>query len=117
MNELDLFYFQQEEPFKRCFSYLRKHILNYDEGITEAWKFNMPFFCHNGQMFCYFHIYKKDGVPYIGFTEGKRIDHPALVRGDRDRIKILPLDPTAGVPTGALNGILKEAIHLCKTGL
>lgn len=92
MKELDLFYLQQEEPVKSCFLFLREHILNCDKNITEAWKFRMPFFCYKGQSFCYFRIERKSEKPYIGFTEGKWLDHPALVSEKRSRIKILLVD-------------------------
>ena len=117
MKELDLFYLQQDEPLKSRFLFLREHILNCDKNITEAWKFNMPFFCYKKQMFCYFHIYKTTGIPYIGFTEGKRMDHRALVAGERARIKILTLDPEADLPITALDDILKLAIALCESSL
>jgi hypothetical protein len=116
MRELDVFYLEKEEPIKSCFLILKEYILNYDKNITEAWKFRMPFFCYKGQMFCYFRINKKDGMPYIGFTEAKRIDHPGLVSGDRARIKILLVDPAEGLPPGTLNAVLKAAINLCNSG-
>ncbi len=117
MKELDLFYLQQEEPLKDCFLSLRNHILNYNKDITEAWKFRMPFFCYKGQSFCYFRVNKKDGVPYIGFTDGKRMVHPALISEDRARIKILKIGPAEDIPAKVLDEILKEAIHLCETSL
>ncbi len=117
MKELDLFYLEKEEPQKSCFLSLREHILNYDKNITTAWKFRMPFFCYKEQMFCYFRVNKKDGMPYIGFTEGKRIDHPGLISGDRARIKILLVDPAQDMPLDTLNAVLKTAIRLCEASL
>jgi hypothetical protein len=117
MKELDLFYLQQEEPAKSCFLVLREHILNYNKNITETWKFRMPFFCCKGQSFCYFRINRKDGMPYVGFTEGKRMSHQALVSSDRVRIKILMVVPSEDLPAEVLDGILKEAIYLCETSL
>jgi hypothetical protein len=76
----------------------------------------MPFFCYKGQSFCYFRINKKDSTPYIGFTEGKRMVHPALISGDRARIKIFKIDPI-DIPVDLLDEILKEATHLCETSL
>ena len=117
MKELDLFYLRQEEPAKSCFLSLREHILNYDKSITETWKFRMPFFCYKGQSFCYFRIEKKSGKPYVGFTEGKWLDHPALVSEKRSRIKILLIDPTVDLPFNELDAILKAAIQLCDSSL
>jgi hypothetical protein len=117
MKELDLFYLQQEEPAKSCFLTLRDHILQYNQHITETWKFRMPFFCCMGQSFCYFRIERKSGKPYIGFTEGKWLDHPALVSEKRSRIKILLVDPATDLPFKELNAILKAAVQLCDSSL
>ena len=117
MKELNLFYLQQEEHLKNCFLSLRDYILNYNKDVTEAWKFRMPFFCYKGQSFCYFRVNKKDGMLYIGFMEGKRMVHSALISEERARIKILKIDPAEDVPAKILGEILKEAIHLCETSL
>jgi hypothetical protein len=108
------FLFQKDEPARSCLLNLREHILSYDPDITEVFKFNMPFFCYKGESFCYLSVYKKGGMPYAGFTDGKRIDHPNLVRGDRARIKILPLDPEADLPRDIIDSVLKAAIGLYK---
>jgi hypothetical protein len=112
MRELDLFYLQQEEPIKGCMLFLRQHILNFDKNITEAWKYRMPFFCYKGKMFCYLWTHKKNGLPYIGFVEGRKIDHPALIIEDRARMKIMLLDPNTDVPIETINVILKMGIDL-----
>lgn len=112
MRELDLFYLQQKEPIKGCMLFLRQHILNFDKNITEAWKYRMPFFCYKGKMFCYLWTHKKNGLPYIGFVEGRKIDHPALIIEDRARMKIMLLDPNTDVPIETINVILKIGIDL-----
>jgi len=112
MRELDLFYLQQEEPIKGCLLFLRQHILNFDKNITEAWKYRMPFFCYKGKMFCYLWTHKKNNLPYIGFVEGRKIDHPALIIEDRARMKIMLLDPNTDVPIETINVILKMGIDL-----
>jgi hypothetical protein len=110
MKEPDLFYLEKEEPVKGCLLFLRQHILSYDKNITEAWKYRMPFYCYNGKMFCYLWVHKKNGLPYIGFVEGKKIDHPALIIEDRARMKIMLLDPTADLPIETINTLLDTAI-------
>ena len=112
MRELDLFYLQQEEPIKSCLLFLRQHILNFDKDITEAWKYRMPFFCYKNKMFCYLWTHKKNGLPYIGFVEGRKINHPALIIEDRARMKIMLLDPNTDVPIETINVILKIGIDL-----
>ena len=112
MKEIDLFYLQQEEPNKSCLTFLREHILNYDKGITEAWKFNMPFFFYKGNRFCYFRMDRKQGAPYLGFNDGKWIDHPQLTFEKRSRIKVLLLDPNIEPPINTIDAILQKAISL-----
>jgi hypothetical protein len=117
ITEIEKFYLEKEEPLKSCFLILKEHILKHNKNITEAWKFRMPFFCYKGQMFCYFRVNRKDGMPYVGFTEGKRIDHPGLISGDRARIKILLINPTEDLPLDTLSSVLNAAIRLCDTSL
>jgi len=114
MQELDLFYLQLEEPNKSSLSILRQHILAFDSGITEAWKFNMPFFFYKGNRFCYLKVDRKLGTPYFGFNDGKWIDHPELVFEDRSRIKIFMIDPTKPPPFVTIDSILKAALDLYK---
>jgi len=110
MREIDLYYLQKEEPIKSCLLFLRQHILDFDKGITEAWKYRMPFFCYKGKMFCYLWVHKKNGLPYIGIVEGGKIDHPDLIREDRARMKILLIDPNADLPLDTINAILRTAL-------
>jgi hypothetical protein len=108
------FLFQKDEPARSCLLAAREHILKYDKEIAEVFKFNMPFFRYKGEQFCYLSVYKKDGMPYIGFVEGKRFEHPALVQGERVRIKILPLDPKEELPVDVIDSVLEAALSLYK---
>ncbi len=112
MKELDLFYFQLDEPVKSCLLFLRQYILNYDSNITETWKYRMPFFCYKGKMFCYLWVHKKNGLPYLGIVEGGKIDHPDLIQEDRARMKIMFIDPVQDLPIEIIDTILKTAIDL-----
>ena len=114
MREIDNYFLQKDEPVKGCLLFLRDHILAYDKGITEAWKYRMPFYCYKGKMFCYLWTCKKNGLPYIGIVEGRKIDHPLLIQEDRARMKILFVDPTADLPLETINKILKIALDLYK---
>jgi hypothetical protein len=112
MKEIDLFYLQLEEPYKRQLLFLRQHILEFDEDITEAWKFHMPFFFYKGNRFCYFRLDKKRNMYYMGFNDGKWVGHDALTFEARTRIKIFLLDPAIPLPIGTINSILKAAISI-----
>jgi hypothetical protein len=112
LNPIDNYYAQKKEPIKSCLLFMRAHILQQDENITEAWKYGMPFFCYKGKMFCYLWVHKKYHQPYLGIVEGKKIDHPDLLVEARARMKILLLDPEKDLPIRKINTILKEMLAL-----
>jgi len=60
----------------------------------------------------YFWFDKKTKHPYIGMVEGKHLDHPKLIAGNRTRMKILPIDPTKDLPIRSIKTILKQALDL-----
>jgi len=114
MRPIDNYFLQKEEPIKSCLQFLREHILKQDEGITEAWKYGMPFFCYKGKMLCYLWIHKTLGKPYLGLVDGHSIDHPDLLQEKRARMKIFLIDPTKDIPVRKLNALLKLVIDLRK---
>ena len=111
LREIDNFYLQKNEPAKSCLHALRQFILKYDSNVTEAWKYKMPFFCYKGKMFCYVWLDRKTLQPYLGIVEGRNIDHPLLITGERSRMKIMILDPTKDLPVKTIDTILKKAIQ------
>jgi hypothetical protein len=117
MRQLDHFYLQLDEPIKGCFLALSDIILSQDKEVTTTLKYGMPFFCYKGKMFCYFWINKKDQQPYIGFVEGKWINHPDLVSEKRARIKIMNIDAGKDLPITAIESVLQQALSLYKTGV
>jgi hypothetical protein len=110
LKALDNYFLQKEEPIRGCLLALRKIILAYDTEITEAWKYGMPFYCHKGKMFCYLWTHKKYKQPYLGIVDGKRVDHPLLIREKRARMKVMLVDPEVDIPVKTIHSILKEAI-------
>src|SRR6201996_9230483 len=110
LRDIDNYYLEKEEPVKSCLLFLRQHILDFDGNVTETWKYRMPFFCYKGKMFCYLWVHKKNGLPYLGIVEGRRIDHPNLVQEDRARMKILFVDPNADLQMDTINMILQTAL-------
>ena len=114
LRPVDNWFLQKEEPIKSCLQFLREYILKQDAGITEAWKYGMPFYCYKGKMFCYLWVHKKYHQPYIGIVEGKQIDHPDLIIEKRARMKILLLDADKDIPVGKIKRILKEVLKLYK---
>jgi hypothetical protein len=114
LRDIDNYFLQKDEPVKSCLLFLRDHILNFDSNITEAWKYKMPFYCYKGKMFCYLWVHKKNGLPYIGIVEGKKLAHPELILEKRARMTILLIDPTKDIPVETIDTILKMAIALYK---
>ena len=111
LRPIDQYFLQKEEPFKSCLEVLRRLILNFDEAITEEWKYGMPVYCYHGKMLCYLWIHKKFKQPYLGIVEGKRMNHPDLLQENRSRMKILLIEPMKDIPLKKIRTILKEAIH------
>lgn len=115
LRDIDEYFDQKEEPVKSYLLYLRSHILGFDPGITEAWKYRMPMYCYGGKMFCYLWTHKKyGGQPYIGIVEGMKIEHPKLIMEKRARMKIMLFDPSEDVPVETLDYILGQALRLYK---
>ena len=51
LRKIDNFFLQQQEPLQSCFLGLRDFILNYNEKMTEAWKYKMPCYCYREKPF------------------------------------------------------------------
>jgi hypothetical protein len=112
MKPIDEYYHYKEEPVKSCLMALREYILQLDPGITEAWKYKMPFFCYKGKMFCYLWVHKKTLQPYIGIVEGRQIEHPLLIQEARARMKIMLFNAEEDIPIKTISKILKQALAL-----
>ena len=113
LREIDNFYLQKQEPEKSCLLALRQFILDYDDNITEAWKYRMPMFCYKGKMFCYLWL-DKEVRPYLGIVEGRKINHPSLIAGKRSRMKIMMIDAEKDLPVKTIDTIFRKAMLLYK---
>lgn len=109
LSPIESFFASREEPGKSCFLFLRKLLLEFDNAITEHWKYGMPFYYFKGKMFCYFWTHKVQGLPYIGIVEGGRIKHKDLIQEKRARMKILLVDPQQDIDVIKIRKILGEA--------
>ena len=112
LRDIDAYFLHQEEPLKSCLQFLRTYISTFDAAVTEVWRYRMPFYCYKDKRFCYLWVDKKRNMPYIGFVDGNRLNHPDLLAENRSRMKILLIDPKAAVPVKKINGLIKEAITL-----
>ncbi|WP_345740609.1 DUF1801 domain-containing protein [Maribacter luteus] len=116
IREIDSYYLNKQEPNKSCLLALRQLILDQDAHLHETVKYGMPCFCYRNKMFCYLWIDKKTDEPYILMVEGKHLAHPKLEAGNRNRMKILRVDPTIDLPIKTIISILKQALGLYKNG-
>jgi hypothetical protein len=110
----DHFYLKHEKHVNVCLQALREIILTYDDAIVPSWKYGMPFFCVGEKMICYLWVHKKQELPYVGFVDGNKMEHPKLIQEGRARMKILFIDPEKDLPKKEINGLLKLAIKLAK---
>jgi hypothetical protein len=116
-EELHHYYLNKQEPIKSCLLALRSIILEQDKNITETRKWGMPCFCYKKKMFCYLWTDKKTGEPYILMVEGKYLDLPELVQGDRSRMKIFRVNPNEDLRIRTIKVILQKALDLYRTGV
>ena len=113
LRDIDNYFLSKDESVKSCLMCLRSYLGDFDPGITEEWKYRMPFYYYKGKMLCYLWTDKKTGEPYIGFADGYKIESPNLVMGERARMKILPVNSHEDVPVAIIETLLLEAIsHL-----
>lgn len=112
MGAIDDFYLGQPEPAGSCLLTLREIICAQSPEITTAWQYGMPTFLCSGKRFCYLWVQRTTGWPYIGFIDGNRLDHPALIAEQRSRMKILLVDPGADLPVETIVSLLRKAMEL-----
>ena len=110
MKEIDQYFHLQSEPAKNCLLALRHLILDYDENVSEAWRYKMPFYLFKGKRFCYLWVDKKSHFPYLGIVDGKKISHPDAIKGSRKRMKIILFDPKKDIPIKKIKTLLKQLL-------
>jgi hypothetical protein len=110
MTPSDEYFHYKEEPVKSMLLRMREHILALGPDVAEAWKYRMPFFCYKGKMFCYLWVHRDRHQPYIGFVEGRQLEHPRLLQEGRARMKIFFLEEP--LPLADLDALLQQALAL-----
>lgn len=105
------FYLSQPEPTQSCLFALKDIILDFDNNLKETLKYGMPCFVYKKKHFCYLWTDKKTQEPYILIVEGDNIEHPLLIKGDRKRMKILPINPNENIPLQSIHEIFNLALN------
>jgi len=112
LNNLDAWYLGKEEPVRSCLLALRTVILEYDRNISETWTHRMPMFRLNGKLFCYLWTDKKTEAPYLGIYKGIEIEHPDLILGKRNKMKVIYFDANKSLPIKKIREIFALAVPL-----
>ncbi|MDX1349566.1 MAG: DUF1801 domain-containing protein [Putridiphycobacter sp.] len=112
LNELESFFRLKPEPQQSCLYFLRSTINSFHPSIRETYKWKLPFYTFEGKMFCYLWIDKKNDYPYVCFTKGADIDHPALIQGERKKMKAFYINPYEDIDLVTLTDLLNKAIAL-----
>ena len=113
MPELDEFFLDKAEPQKGCLLFLRDQILALNSAVKETKKYGMPFYEYKNKRFCYLWLQRSSGKPYVGFTDGNKLNFPELIQEKRTRMKIMLIDPMEDIPIKRLTQILKMSISFC----
>ena len=110
---IEAYYLKQKEPEKSCLLALRSILLSFDtEHMSEEWKYGLPFLYYKKKPYCYFWKDPKSKQPYIGYSKGFRFSPPQLIKGNRTRIKILPIDTNSDIPIETLRELFElSRIH------
>ena len=111
-SPLEEAYLKYPEPIQGCLLGVRELLLQLDPRLDESLKWGMPFFTYQKKVCCYLWVDKKKKWPYIGWMDGRDMQHPALVKGERKRIQILWLDPNADLPQEDIAEVLIMAMKL-----
>lgn len=109
LSYIENYFDRLEEPNKSSFLMLRKIILDFDKNITEHWKYRIPFYYYKGKMFCYLYQQQNKGLPYIGFAKGNQMEHSALDKGDRKKMKVMHFNPEEDLPIKTIYELLEIA--------
>jgi hypothetical protein len=106
-ESLDNFFLKIPEPQQSTLLFLRQFFM-IEMELQENWKFNTPFYYHQGKWFCYLsYSAKRKHEIYIGFVKGYLIEHPSLVSEGRKQIKVYRINPEKDIK-------VKELIAICK---
>lgn len=118
MNEASYnYYWSKVEPARSCLLSMQSVVLAMDGHISETLKWGLPCFMYKNKMFCFFHVDKTTDEPYILFQEGDLLEHPALEKGDRKKMKIYRIDPNKDLPIETIHLLINKALSLYREGI
>lgn len=104
-SHTDNYFLTLPEPSQSALLYLRQFFID-EMGLTEAWKFNTPFYYYKNKWFCYLIYIKKKDETYISFVLGNKIEFPDLVSEGRKQMKIYKINPNENIKKSELKKIV-----------
>jgi hypothetical protein len=63
-------------------------------------------------MFCYLYKQQKNGLPYIGFAKGNKMEHWTLEKGERKKMKVMHFNPEDDLPIESIYELMEMAKRL-----
>ena len=112
MPDLLDFYLTKNEIISSCLVSLRDLILGLHPNIAETRKYGMPCFTFKGKQFCYLWTDKETKEPYVLIIDGDKLNHGALEKGKRSRMKSLRVASNEDLQLDLINTILNDALRL-----
>ncbi len=91
-------------------------IFKQDEHLHLKCSFGLPFFYFKGNPFCYINIDQKTKQPYLGFMNGKWLQHKNLHAEGRKMVKLLRFNNQNDIPLKMLQAVIAEALQLFYSG-
>jgi hypothetical protein len=109
-REFEEYYMKFPEPTQGCLLALRNIILNADNRITPAIKYQIPFFYFRDKKLCFLWVNKKKLI--LGFITDKTV-FPVMGGVKRkDEMKMIQIDPAADISIEMILENLNRLINL-----
>jgi hypothetical protein len=105
------FFATLHEPVGSCLLFLRHFLLEHRPGISEAWKFNTPFYYYKKRWLAFISYNLKNDEIYISFVNGYKLAHKDLVSEGRKKMKIFYINANKDIDVNALGNILDQALE------
>lgn len=114
MRDVDIFYSDKKEPIKGTLLALKNIILDYNSEIIPIWKYKLPCFMYQNQMFCCLWVDKKTQLSYICIEKHFDVEHPELIKGSLSFPKLLLINPEKDIPIKVIYTIFDMSMKLYK---
>lgn len=102
---------KQLPEYAEIMLFLRKHILSYNQQMTESFKYMTICYDYKGKLICFLHA--KDDYVYLCFKAGKQLrGHPKLLAEGRKTYKAFKCFINKDIDVKSLDAILNNACEI-----